>query len=193
MANQEESDVYSRFFGDVEPSTIPETTQWYKKQQRDLFAVVDDAEKGPPSTMTTVTQNDSSSEMLAAIRRGPLAPPTEDEQLEYLVGIHDMDSSRPEFERYAYEHVLSYQRRVQALKKEFMQRYRTTPRGVYTDLWDTTEAQQRAALHGHILDWHKRRQLAANYTMLPALPRAVTGNDDKQRPAHTLTVFTLAH
>ncbi len=46
--------------------------------------MADDAELGAFATMTTVTANDWTPEMLAAVRRGPLAAPTEDEMTEYL-------------------------------------------------------------------------------------------------------------
>ena len=47
--------------------------------------------------------------------------------------------------------VLSYQRRVAGIKKHFLGRGRTTPLGLVHDIWDRTEAQQRGALHAHIL------------------------------------------
>ena len=65
--------------------------------------------------------------------------------------------------------VLSYQRRVSGIKKHFLGRGRTTPLGLVHDIWDRTrwqlrgrmlsalyalsrtEAQQRGALHAHIL------------------------------------------
>eukprot|EP00973_Karenia_brevis_P065414 9087601-Karenia_brevis.AAC.1 len=68
-----------------------------------------------------------------------------------------------------------------------MQRYKPTPRGIYTHFWDRTEAQVRAALHAHILDWYKRREQDAGYTMLQAVPRSVSGKEDKQRPADSKT------
>ena len=36
-----------RLFGTVQPADIPESTEWWKRQQRDLFAMSDDAELGP--------------------------------------------------------------------------------------------------------------------------------------------------
>ena len=76
----------------------------------------DDAELGMFSTMTTITHSDQSPEMLAAIRRGPLAMPTEDEMIEYLLPAKKK-IARESFEDYAYEHVVSYQHRVQAVKQ----------------------------------------------------------------------------
>ena len=58
--------------------------------------------------------------MLAVIRRGPFAEPTESEKVEYLFTRVKKDRVRSDFENYALEHVLSYQRRVAATKESFM-------------------------------------------------------------------------
>ena len=50
------------------------------------------------------------------------------------------------------------------------------------DWWDRTEAQQRGALHSHILVWYKRRASRGDYSALPPVPRTAKGNDSKQRP-----------
>ena len=44
----------TRGYGTAAPSTIPESTEWWKKQQRDLFAIADDAELGLMQTMATL-------------------------------------------------------------------------------------------------------------------------------------------
>ena len=44
-----------------------------------------------------------------------------------------------------------------------------------------TEAQQRAALHSHILLWFRRRLPKADWTPLKPIPRTVKGKDLKQR------------
>ena len=75
-----EEDPITRVYGTAAPSTIPESTDWWKKQQRDLFAMPDDAELGLMQTMVTVTANDASPEMLASIRRRPFATPNEEEE-----------------------------------------------------------------------------------------------------------------
>ena len=115
--------------------------------------------------------------MLAAIRRKPFAKPEPREKLEYLLGRKQAKAPRPDFEAHAFEHVLCYQRRVHALKQRFMKPNQRTPLGVIKDWWDRTEAQMRAALHGHMgpllegykMDewwrtskgpWHLRRKLA---------------------------------
>jgi len=46
---------------------------------------------------------------------------------------------------------------------------------------DRTEAQQRAALHSHILLWFRRRIPKADWTPLKPIPRTVKGKDLKQR------------
>ena len=48
-----EEDPITRVYGTAAPSTIPESTDWWKKQQRDLFAMSDDAELGLMQTMVT--------------------------------------------------------------------------------------------------------------------------------------------
>ena len=79
-ANAEaDADGFKRIFGDKLPSNLPETPAWFRRKQKEPFAMADDAELGAFATMTTVTANDWTPEMLAAVRRGPLAAPTEDE------------------------------------------------------------------------------------------------------------------
>ena len=137
----DDPDPYHRNFGTASPAFIPESTDWWKRQTRDLFAMSDDAEFGLMPTMMTITHNDSCPEMLAAIRRGPFATPTEDELLECYLGIKPQDGKRPDFENHALEHVRSYQWRVSAVKKEFMPRNRRGPLGWIIHWWDRTEAQ----------------------------------------------------
>jgi len=156
-----DQDPYHKHFGTAQPANIPESTEWWKRQTRDLFAMSDDAEMGLMSTMVTITHNDNCPEMLAVIRRGPFATPTEDEMLECYLGIKPANSNRPDAEHYALEHVLSYQRRVKAVKDEFMPRHKRGPLGWIADWWDRTEAQVRAALHAHILVWFRRRDRSA--------------------------------
>lgn len=103
------------------------------------------------------------------------------------------DAQRPRFEHHSLEHVLSFQRRVHALKKHFFRRGEKTPLGRLRDWWDRTEAQMRAALHAHILCWFARRDVAARdarlcredrlYTPLPPVERTAPGVGPKQRPA----------
>ena len=176
-----DKDHVSRLFGTAVPADIPESTEWWKRQTRDLFAMSDEAELDLMQAMVTVTANDSCPEMLAAIRRGPLAAPTAEENIEYLLTRKRRDQERPPFENHSFEHVLSFQRRVSALKSNFMQRGALTPLGRVSDWWDRTEAQMRAALHAHILTWFQRRQEPDGYTPLGAVERTVQGDHPKQR------------
>ena len=102
-------------------------------------------------TRTTITFNDFAPEMLASARRGPFAEPDEVERVEYLLTRLRSERTRVDHENYALEHVLSYQRRVAMTKESFMRRGKKTPLGIFSDWWDRTEAQMRAALHAHIL------------------------------------------
>jgi hypothetical protein len=140
------------------PADIPESTAWWHRQQKDVFALSDATELGLMQAMITITHNDSAPEMLAAVRRGPFAAPTPAEEIEYLMGRKDVGQKRPDFEAHAVEHVLSYQRRVHAVKSNFMTVNKTTPLGVMRDWWDRTEAQMRAALHAHILCCFRRKR-----------------------------------
>jgi hypothetical protein len=44
-------------------------------------------------------------------------------------------NKRPDFEAYAFEHVLSFQRRVAETKEQFMVRGKRTPLGIFMDWW----------------------------------------------------------
>ena len=119
--------------------------------------------------------------MLAAIRGGLFATPTAAEQLEYLLGRKPAGSKPVGWEHYAYEHVLSYQRRMQSIKERFMPRHQRSPLGILEDYWDRTEAQMRGSLHAHILCWFRRVfHLPTGYTSVPPVKRS--GNKQKQRP-----------
>ena len=87
-------------------------------------------------TLVTITHNNSTAEMLATIQRGPFAKPTDEEYIEYLIQRRPKTQRRPDFEHYSLEHVLSFQRRVQAIKKNFMQRNNKTPLGRLAEWWD---------------------------------------------------------
>jgi hypothetical protein len=101
-----------------------------------LFAITDDAECGIMQAMTTISHNDNCADLLAVVRRGPGARPTEEEFIEYLLSRKKRSQERPPIEHYAFEHVLSYQRRVTAIKTRFMRRGKTTPLGCIRDWWD---------------------------------------------------------
>ena len=87
-------------------------------------------------------------------------------------------------EHHGVYHVISYQRRLNAIKNEFFVRQRETPLGKFLDWWDRTEAQMRGSLHSHILCWFQKRDLEKirNYSALPGIPRQAPGNDHRQRP-----------
>ena len=84
--------------------------------------------------------------MLAAVRRGPLATPDEFEKVEYLFTRVKKGQAVWRFDRFALEHTLSYQRRVHAIKTNFMVRQQPTPLGVPVDYWDRTLAEYAASL-----------------------------------------------
>ncbi len=86
--------------------------------------------------VATQGHNNMSAEFLACVRRGPFARPTPDEKLEYLLTRVPRTESRKNFELHSLEHVLSFQRRVQATKRIFLRRNASTPLGILLDYWD---------------------------------------------------------
>ena len=85
--------------------------------------------------MVTVTHSNLSPEFLACVRRGPFAVPTETEKIEYLLGRVPKTHKRALFEQHPLEHVISYQRRIAAIKKTFLVRGKMSPLGVVYDYW----------------------------------------------------------
>ena len=181
-ATQDDPDHIRRLYGTAIPKNTPESSAWWKEQAKDLFALTEEHELGMMSSMVTITHNDLVPEMLANIRRGPFSPPTETEQIEYLLTRVRTDRPKSDFENYGMEHVLSYQRRIAATKERFMKRNHKTPLGIVRDYWDRTEAQMRAALHAHILVFFKPRETRNDFRPLPALERIVPGHEPRQRP-----------
>jgi len=181
----QEADAITRVFGTAKTTSVPESTDWWKRQQKDLFAISDDAELGLMQAMVTVTHNDSCPEMLATIRRGPFAVPTDEERIEYLLQRKPRDQARPAFEHYSMEHVLCFQRRLYHMKKKFMVRNKTTPLGIVEDWWDRMEEQMRGAPHAHILVWFQTRaqEMFEGWLKLNAIDRATAPSAGlRQRP-----------
>ena len=112
--------------------------------QKELLSIADSAELGLMNCMVTLTHSDSCPEMLASIRRGVFATPTDEEFVEYLLQRKPWGRKRPDFEDHSLEHVISYQRRNVAFKRLFMRRDQQTPLGIVRDWFDRTEAQKRA-------------------------------------------------
>ena len=132
--------------------------------------------------MVTITHNNRCAEMLATVRRGPFARSTQEERIEFLLTRVKKSDCKVAFADHALEHTLSFQRRVQSIKLEFLRRGVSTPLGIPQDYWDRTEAQQRGALHAHILVWLRKRKSHPHWQALPPVPRTVKGNGPKQRP-----------
>ena len=62
-----------------------------------------------------------------------------------------------DFENYAFEHVLFYQRRIQATKKHFMRRNKKTPLGIIQDWWLVGRSWGGTLMRvglGDIFGWH---------------------------------------
>ena len=82
---------------------------------------------------------------------------TRTEQVEYLFTRVRAKRDKMDFENYAFEHVLSYQRRIQATKEQFMRRNKKTPLGIIQDWWligrrwGTTLIEGKL---GELLGWH---------------------------------------
>ena len=186
MAEEPEmrKDNIAELFGRTDTRHIPESSAWWKQRQVELMSISDDHEYGLMTSMVTTTQNDNSPELLAHARRGPCAVPTDDEMCEYLLTRRAPGSVRAKVQDDAAAATLSYQRRTHALKTEFLVRHRETPLGVTIANWDRTGAQTREALHGHILNWNKRRKLSAqNYTPRPAIALRVPDAQEPKKDA----------
>ena len=62
-----------------------------------------------------------------------------------LTRVHKKSSVA--FGAHALEHTLSFQRRVHAIKADFLRRGRATPLGITQDFWDRTEDIRRLSIH----------------------------------------------
>ena len=84
--------------------------------------------------------------------------PTEEEKIEYLLQRKRRDQERPAFENYSLEHVIAFQRRVQALKDNFMKRGSRTPLGMIKDWWDRGLTIVIFALYVHMTPFDIQHQ-----------------------------------
>ncbi len=177
-------DHYAELFGRVEPGHIPESGAWWRGRQTELMSISADREYGLMTGMVTSTQNDSSPELLAHARRGPCAVPADTEMFEYLLTRRAPGERRAKIQEDATAATLSFQRRTQALKRNFLARHKRTPLGVSIAIWDRTEAQTREALHSHILTWGKRRKITREgYVPRPPLPLRAAGAESQSSPS----------
>ena len=98
--------------------------------------------------------------------------------MEFLLTRRAPGERRAKIQDDATAAILSFQRRTQELKANFLVRYKRSPLGETIAYWDRTEAQTREALHSHILTWSKRRKISkANYVPRPAIPFRQEGID----------------
>ena len=49
------ADSFSKWFGTIVPSSIPDTTAWWRRQARELSAICEDSENGLMQSMVTIT------------------------------------------------------------------------------------------------------------------------------------------
>ena len=90
--------------------------------------------------MITITHVNTVPEIRAAVRGGPFARPTLEDKIAHLLTRIRKDDSPLHCADHAVEHVLSYQCRVHAIKKEFLTRGKQSPLGLPEDFADRTEA-----------------------------------------------------
>ena len=83
--------------------------------------------------MVTITHNNRCAEMLATVRRGPFAAPTQEEKIEFLLTRMKKSDAKVAFADHALEHTLSFQRRVRSIKQDFLKRGVPTPLGITQD------------------------------------------------------------
>ena len=95
--------------------------------------------------MVTVTHMNNVPEIRAAVRGGPFARPTEEDKIAHLLTRIRKDDSPLRCADHPVEHVLSYQRRVHAIKKEFLTRGKQSPLGLTIDYADRTEVPNPVA------------------------------------------------
>ena len=81
-------------------------------------------------SMVTITHNNRCAEMLATVRRGPFAAPTQEEKIEFLLTRMKKSDCKVAFADHALEHTLSFQRRVRFIKQDFLKRGVATPLGI---------------------------------------------------------------
>ena len=96
--------------------------------------------QGLMQCMVTVTHMNDVPEIRAAVRGGAFARRTEEDKISYLLTRTRKDDSPLRCADHPVEHVLSYQHRMLAFKKEFLTRGKQSPLGLPTDLADRTEA-----------------------------------------------------
>ena len=56
--------------------------RWWRRQSKELSAIIDDIENGLMQLMVTVSHNNYSPEYLACVRRGPFSDPTDVERIQ---------------------------------------------------------------------------------------------------------------
>jgi hypothetical protein len=163
---------------------VPESRGWWDKQRKNLYAITEEHENGMMTGMLTLTQNDRTPELLAHLRRGPCAPPTDHEMFEYLITRKNAAGRRPQVQEDPTAAVLSFQARNLGVKTNFLRANQVTPLGISKDNFDRTEAQKRNALHSHNLWFAKRRKLPAGYIRMPPVPAPAPeeGEEGEEEP-----------
>ena len=78
--------------------------------------------------------NDSCPELAATVRRGAFAVADQTETIDYLLTRRRY--TRPASEQHGVWHVIAYQRRLHAIKREFFHRGFPTPLGQCLGWWD---------------------------------------------------------
>ena len=91
--------------------------------------------------MVTITHMNNVPVIRASVRDGPLARPTEEDRIAHLLTRTRKVDSPMLCADHAVEHVLSFQLRTLAIKKEFLTRGKPSPLGVPVDYVDRTEAR----------------------------------------------------
>ena len=107
-------------FGHTDPASIPESGARWRQRQNKLLAISEPHEHCVFAGMMTITQNDSSPELLAHARRGPCATPTAEEMIEHLFVLRgSKHDSSPNMTSHPEAATLSYQKRTRAIQRTF--------------------------------------------------------------------------
>ena len=121
----------------------------------------------------------------------PNLPLTRSRKVEYLLTRVHKAHSNVQFSEHALEHVLSYQRRVHAIKQDFLQRRKMTPLGITAQWWDQA-LQYAVSEYGTGTDYIVTA-LAKHFILSPPLKRAHTGLRAESRVRHQPALGPVTH
>ena len=109
--------------------------------------------------------------MLATVRRGSFAAPTQEENIEFVLIRMKKSDCKVAFADHALEHTLSFQRRVRSIKQDFLRRGVATPLGITQEICFLLPRAGRLCMH----HTEKRRASACKSHAPARIERRVPG------------------